>query len=342
MHLRAHLIVLVLLATASTAGCFENMESLKEALGFGDPPPTPEPDPVYAPPVAKAQANATSVLAGASVRFTSEGSRDPQGLPLTFTWHFGDGRSATGASVTHAYAKGGEFTVRLVVENDKGLGDEDVLTLQVAEGNRRPVAAFRVLDAKGAIATVAEMGEPLAFDGNASSDPEGDPLLYDWDFGDGSTSHDAKPTHAYDRPGLFTVRLKVADRAQLTAEASRVLAVNATYTVRERFEPTSPAVATALEFPLAEGAENLTLTLTFPAAAGYNDLTLVLKDAKGEKVREDAAGTPPGSQAPQVRSISLIGDELDQLARGAYAVEVHKARNVPMQVEYTLVVRESF
>lgn len=341
MHLRAHLIVLVLLATASTGGCIENMETLKETLGFGDPPPTPAPEPVYLPPVAKAQANATSVLAGASVRFTSEGSKDPQDLPLTYAWHFGDGGRAEGATATYTFAKAGEFTARLVVTNSAGLGDEDVLTIQVAEGNRRPVAAFRILDEKGVVVSSAEMGATLTFDGAASSDPEGDALLFDWDFGDGATSHDAKATHAFDRPGLFTVKLQVSDRGQAPAEASRVLAVNATYTVKDRFEPTSPS-ARQTTFPLVEGAQNVTLTLTFPAAAGYNDLTLVLKDAKGEKVREDASGTPPGAQEAQTRRISLLGDELRQLARGTYTVEVQKARNVPMQVEYTLVVREAF
>ena len=50
--------------------------------------------------------------------------------------------------------------------------------------NRNPVAV--------ASARPAEGGLPLAvaFDGRGSSDPDGDPLSHDWDFGDGSARDD--------------------------------------------------------------------------------------------------------------------------------------------------------
>ena len=39
------------------------------------------------------------------------------------------------------------------------------------------------------------------------------PYAYDWSFGDGSTSSVANPSHAYGRPGNYTVRLLVGDLA---------------------------------------------------------------------------------------------------------------------------------
>jgi glucose/arabinose dehydrogenase len=55
---------------------------------------------------------------------------------------------------------------------------------------------------------------PLAvgFTGSGSSDPEGDSLTYDWDFGDGSAhSTAANPTHTYAEAGTYTARLTVDD-----------------------------------------------------------------------------------------------------------------------------------
>jgi hypothetical protein len=47
------------------------------------------------------------------------------------------------------------------------------------------------------------------------------PYSYEWDFGDGSTSTDAVPTHAYKSEGSYTVKLKVTDDKGKTAEYTR-------------------------------------------------------------------------------------------------------------------------
>jgi len=44
-----------------------------------------------------------------------------------------------------------------------------------------------------------------------SFDPEGDPLTYYWDFGDGGISYQEDPTHFYDEPGSYNVNLTVTD-----------------------------------------------------------------------------------------------------------------------------------
>jgi PKD repeat protein len=47
------------------------------------------------------------------------------------------------------------------------------------------------------------------------------PYSYEWDFGDGKTSNDASPVHAYAKPGDFTITLKVTDDRGNTVTESR-------------------------------------------------------------------------------------------------------------------------
>jgi len=56
------------------------------------------------------------------------------------------------------------------------------------------------------IATLA-----VQFDGSASMDPEGKPLTYQWDFGDGSAGSGSNPVHTYANSGVYTVTLIVSD-----------------------------------------------------------------------------------------------------------------------------------
>lgn len=338
MRLRAVLSLLVLLVVASTSGCVDNMDQLKEALGVRDPPPPPEPEPVYVAPLAKAQVNATSVLLGVPVRFTSDGSRDPQGLALSFRWSFGDGETATGPVVTHAYDEEGEYRVTLNVTNTVGLGHEDVVTVAVGLANRAPLVAFAVRDTGGASVTGAEQGARLRFDSAPTSDPDGDALSYLWTFGDGATSIEASPTHVYETPGLYTVRLK-ADDGSLSAESSRILAINGTLDERGEFTITSGS-SVAHAFHVAEGAQLLVVTLTFDAALGGNDLRLVLKDAEGAEVASSSEETAPGATGEQTRNVTLAGDALRTAAPGDWSLEVERAKGV--QVAYRLVARETF
>ena len=53
------------------------------------------------------------------------------------------------------------------------------------------------------------------FDGTGSSDPEGGPLDYVWEFGDGVRSYDPSPTHIYETDGSYSVILGVTDEGGL-------------------------------------------------------------------------------------------------------------------------------
>ncbi|HJR34115.1 MAG TPA: PKD domain-containing protein, partial [Gemmatimonadales bacterium] len=60
-------------------------------------------------------------------------------------------------------------------------------------------------------------GLSTSLDGTTSSDPDGDPLTFSWDFGDGTTGTGPTPSHAYAELGVYLVTLTVTDSRGLSA-----------------------------------------------------------------------------------------------------------------------------
>ena len=63
-------------------------------------------------PIARAQADKTSGIAPLTVQFSSDGSLDPDGTPITYAWDFdGDGTTdSTDANPSHTYTANGNFS----------------------------------------------------------------------------------------------------------------------------------------------------------------------------------------------------------------------------------------
>jgi PKD domain len=78
---------------------------------------TPAPPPaITSPPVANAGGPYTGYL-GYPLRLIGQGSTDPQGATLSYSWDCGDGGTATGINPQHSYAALGTYTVTLTVSN---------------------------------------------------------------------------------------------------------------------------------------------------------------------------------------------------------------------------------
>lgn len=98
------------------------------------------------------------------------------------------------------------------------IGEEPITVTALFE-NRPPLAVAGFSIGSGADALLA------SFTIEGSSDPEGTALSALWDFGDGATSSETEPEHAYAAPGRFEVRLVISDAIGATADASVVVTI---------------------------------------------------------------------------------------------------------------------
>jgi mono/diheme cytochrome c family protein len=177
------------------------------------PPGTPlDPDPANNLPIADAGGPYEGEAGTTLIQFDGSGSTDSDGDPLTYAWDFGDGTVGDGAMPTHTYISAGVYEVSLVVNDTQADSEPSVTTATIGE----PVADLAPVARPGGPYT-GEPNQPVVFDGSGSEDPNGDPLTYVWDFGDGAMGDGVAPSHSYAAAGRYEVTLVVND-GQLDSE----------------------------------------------------------------------------------------------------------------------------
>lgn len=180
--------------------------------------------------------------------------------------------------------------------------------------NAPPVAAFRPST------THAAPGEAVAFDDcpapapDCTYDPDGAIALWLWEFGDGATSGVSDPTHRYQRPGTYVVRLTVWDAYGSSATATRTITVEGHGTL----EPADGAGGSTTPPPLADAGGNRTVvegsrvTLTGTQRGGGQGTTFQWTQVGGSPVALDGAD----SATPSFTAPLLAGMEPATLAFG--------------------------
>ncbi len=164
-----------------------------------------------------------------TLMFLGVGSADSDGTITSYHWNFGDGQSAMGLSVLHAFTTAGNFTVTLTVTDNCGATHQDtaVATITIPDpcsGNVPPTA-------NAGPDSQSEMGVPVSFSAAGSSDPNGTITAYWWNFGDGQSTGwipSGNVQHTYTSASTFIASLWVRDNcgASSSPDTANVTIIN--------------------------------------------------------------------------------------------------------------------
>jgi gliding motility-associated-like protein len=139
----------------------------------------------------------------------------------TWQWSFGDNTTQTvtqGGLVTHTYTNPGNYYVSVKVTDNGGCTSTSSSPVYVSVSG--PKASFSVSNPTTTITL------PVYFY-NYSNTYNSPATQCKWDFGDGATSADYSPTHAYTNPGTYKIQLIVINPAtQCSDTAYQQITVN--------------------------------------------------------------------------------------------------------------------
>ncbi len=153
---------------------------------------------------------------GATVQLNGSASSDPDGNPLSYQWTLQKPAGSNASLIGPGSAKPGfvvdvpgDYVATLVVNDGQVNSDPDTVTISTQ--NTKPVANA------GADQPV-KVGATVQLDGSASSDPDGNPLSYQWTLQKPAGSNasligpgSAKPGFVVDVPGDYVATLVVND-----------------------------------------------------------------------------------------------------------------------------------
>jgi glucose/arabinose dehydrogenase/endonuclease YncB( thermonuclease family) len=121
------------------------------------------------PPTVSASANPTNGLLPLNVQFSSAGTSDPNGRPLTYSWDFDDGTTSTAANPSHTFATAGTYNVTLTATNNVPASGQD--TVEVTAGSQPPTAHISTPGAS----LLYKVGDTINFSGTGT-DYNGAPI----------------------------------------------------------------------------------------------------------------------------------------------------------------------
>ncbi len=182
-----------------------------------------------------------TVYTGTAVTLFGEASK-PNGLSIdSWVWSV-EGAPAGAPRVLQGFdsptadfsaSLAGDYALAFFACDALACSDIDFATLHVRDNLPPQAEAF-------ASASAIAAGQNICFDGGASSDPEGGPLTWTWDFGDGFQVAGARACHQFDLVGTFDVTLVVTDERNARDADHLTVAVAAPATVPE---PATAALA---------------------------------------------------------------------------------------------------
>lgn len=175
--------------------------------------------------------NNTSVSGGASV--------------ASYTWDFDDATSSGATNPVKTFLNPGTFNVKLTAVTNQGCADSLTKAVEI---HPRAQVAFT--------ASQACAGETVSFSNNTGV--AGGTATYTWDFDDGNASSAVNPTHTFNAPGTYQVKL--------IAETDKGCFDSTTVAVTVTPQPTA-------DFNFADVCHNTPVSFTDVSSTGGGTLT---------------------------------------------------------------------
>jgi serine protease len=113
----------------------------------------------------------------------------------------------------------GNHSITAEATDTIGQKDSDSISVTVDNVNDSPVA-------NAGPDQSAYVGDAVTFNGSGSSDPDGNIVSYDWNFGDGTSGSGLTASHAYSGAGTYTVTLTVTDNGELTDQDTAIVTIS--------------------------------------------------------------------------------------------------------------------
>jgi PKD repeat protein len=208
-----------------------------------------------------------------SCTFTDR-SADEDGTIASRSWDFGDGSTATAATVTHPYATAGDYNVTVEATDNEGqTNTSDPQTVTVTAASATVQADF---DVACAAFTCTLTNNSTATGGTAT---------YQWTFGDGQTSTDEDPApvvYSVTTPETFTITL-VATNGAATSQATKQVRVSPAATL------TCNGVACAL---VLDQASTVVVTLESESCMAHGNTFVITAPAVDTLFTDGCFATP--------------------------------------------------
>ena len=177
----------------------------------------------------------TSCQAPLTVNFTNQSVNG-----VSYQWNFGDGATSNSQNPAHTYTTAGNYNVTLITTNANGC--TDTLKKNAYIKIQLPKITFTNLPDSGCA--------PFTKAFNASISSLDSVVSYAWDFGDGTTSTIASPTHSFSSPGSYTIKLTITTAEGCTASATSTNGIVVTTPPTANFigDPPNTCAKTVINF----------------------------------------------------------------------------------------------
>lgn len=158
-----------------------------------------------------------------NVLFDGSSSRAPSNNPIvSYAWNFGDGKTGSGMTQSHAFDLGGTYVVRLTVTDSFNRSASASQTVIIGAGNT-PSAGTISVSPTPILARTTTNVSAINFKPATGRTIRS----YDWNFGDGTfkTTSSSTTTHDWQAAGIYTLTLTVTDDAGRSISATQTVTV---------------------------------------------------------------------------------------------------------------------